>query len=542
MASIFNNFLKQVATGDQIRDFRHASRLFVDNNYALSPKHSWLFHVFIDVNPEVSRINDTNSLREHGMLVKSAELPKFTVDTKTYNSYNRPNLVQTKIKYDSVTLTFHDDQSNVINSLWYDYYNYYYRDTDTGFGDPSGGVNPNYYAPHKYNPALPIMGNFGYTPRSYASSNQYIKSIQIYSLYQKKFSLFVLVNPMITAWNHGTHTNGENGILENSMTLSYESVLYGKGYVTQNTVKGFADLHYDKAPSPLTPAGGGTNSIMGPGGILNVVDEVVKDGIGQNYGAAAFKIFRGFQKNKNVNLAGLAKQELVNAGLDILNGKDPRNRFFFPTNGNRANSTIPTIGNNPNPNTSAIGKVLSNGNPLGTGLAAGGAVLAAVGNPKVGAAVAISGLLVNSAGLAKGAPLNQVVQVDPNGQVQSAVPAPNPSFFGSVLAFLQKQRSAKVTEQNRNESQASNFTGDSGLSTLNSQIRNSPVFQTGTNLNLTPLNTASAFQLTPNLGSLIPANNVVAAGEAEAAITSGNPQTLTDSDYISPKNNTPITI
>ena len=542
MASIFNNFLKQVATGDQIRDFRHASRLFVDNNYALSPKQSWLFHVFIDVNPEVSRINDTNSLREHGMLVKSADLPKFTVDTKTYNSYNRPNLVQTKVKYDSVVLTFHDDQSNVINSLWYDYYNYYYRDTDTGFGDPSGGVNPNYYAPHKYNPALPIMGSFGYTPRSFASSNQYIKSIQIYSLYQKKFSLFVLVNPMITAWSHGTHTNGDNGILENSMTLSYESVLYGKGYVTQNTVKGFADLHYDKAPSPLTPAGGGTNSIMGPGGILNVVDEVVKDGIGQNYGAAAFKIFRGFQKNKNVDLAGLAKKELVTAGLDILNGKDPRNRFYFPNNGNRANSTIPTIGNNPNPNTSAIGKVLSNGNPLGTGLAAGGAVLAAVGNPKVGAAVAISGLLVNASGLAKGAPLNQVVKVDPNGQVQSAQPAPNPSFFGSVLAFLQKQRSAKVTEQNRNESQASNFTGDSGLSALNSQIRNSPVFQTGTNLSLAPLTTASAFQLTPNLGSLIPANNVVAASEAETAITSGNPQTLTDSDYISPKNNTPITI
>ena len=542
MSSIFNNFLKQVATGDQIRDFRHASRLFVDNNYALSPKQSWLFHVFIDVNPEVSRINDTNSLREHGMLVKSADLPKFTVDTKTYNSYNRPNLVQTKVKYDSVVLTFHDDQSNVINSLWYDYYNYYYRDTDTGFGDPSGGVNPNYYAPHKYNPALPIMGSFGYTPRSFASSNQYIKSIQIYSLYQKKFSLFVLVNPMITAWSHGTHTNGDNGILENSMTLSYESVLYGKGYVTQNTVKGFADLHYDKAPSPLTPAGGGTNSIMGPGGILNVVDEVVKDGIGQNYGAAAFKIFRGFQKNKNVDLAGLAKKELVTAGLDILNGKDPRNRFYFPNNGNRANSTIPTIGNNPNPNTSAIGKVLSNGNPLGTGLAAGGAVLAAVGNPKVGAAVAISGLLVNASGLAKGAPLNQVVKVDPNGQVQSAQPAPNPSFFGSVLAFLQKQRSAKVTEQNRNESQASNFTGDSGLSALNSQIRNSPVFQTGTNLSLAPLTTASAFQLTPNLGSLIPANNVVAASEAETAITSGNPQTLTDSDYISPKNNTPITI
>lgn len=540
MSSIFNSFLKQVATGDQIRDWKHATRLFVDNNYALSPKQSWLFHVFIDVNPEVSRIKDSNALREHGMLVKSAELPKFSVDSKTYNNYNRPNIVQTKIKYDPITLTFHDDQSNVVNALWYDYYNYYYRDTDTGFGDPSGGVNPSYYAPHKYNSATPILGSFGYTPRSYANSNQYIKSIQIYSLYQKKFSLFVLINPIITSWNHGNHINGDNGILENQMTISYESVLYGKGYVTQNTVKGFADLHYDKAPSPLTPAGGGTNSILGPGGILNAVDDIVKDGSSGNFGAAAFKIFRGFEKNKNVNLSGLAKQELVNAGIDILNGKDPRDRFFFPSNGNRANQVIPSVGNSPAGNTSAVGKIFSNGTSLGGALTAGGAVLAAVGNPKVGAAVAISGLLVNSAGKAKGAPLNQVVQVDATGEVTSSTATPTASYYGSVLAYLQKQRQAKVDEQERINSQATVNTGDSGLSELNSQIRNSPVFQTGTNLSLQPLTGATTLNLTPNVGSLIPANDVVAAKEAESAITSGNPQQLTDSDYIPPKDNYPI--
>ncbi len=541
MASIFNSFLKQVATGDQVKDWKHATRLFVDNNYSLSPKQSWLFHVFVDINPEVSRIKDTNALREHGMLVKTAELPRFNIDSKTYNSYNRPNLVQTKIKFEPISITFHDDQSNVINSLWYDYYNYYYRDSDTGFGDTSGGVNPGYFAPHKYNTlSSGIRGNFGYTPRSFGTSTQYIRSIQIYSLHQKKFSLFVLINPMIVGWNHGSHTNGDNGILENQMTISYESILYGKGYVSQSTVKGFADLHYDKSPSPLTSAGGGTNSIMGPGGILNTIDDIVKDGGAGNFGAAAFKIVRGYQKNKNINFSGLAKQELISVGTDILNGKDPRDRFFFPNNGNRANQIIPTVGNNPNNSPSIISKVFSNGTSVGGALLGGGAALAAIGNPAVGGAVALTGLVVNAANQVVGSSLNRVVKVDQTGQVQESISQPNPSYYSSVLAYLQKQREAKVAEQQRLDSQGQELTTDSGLSELNSQIRSSPIFQTGTNLSINALSGANALGITPNARTIIPPNDTVAAKEAEVSIVSGNPQTLTDEGYIPPSNNYPI--
>ena len=44
------------------------------------------------------------------------------------NQYNRKRINQTKIQYDPVDITFHDDSGNVISSLWYRYYTYYYLD------------------------------------------------------------------------------------------------------------------------------------------------------------------------------------------------------------------------------------------------------------------------------------------------------------------------------------------------------------------------------------------------------------------------------
>ena len=118
MPNIFDGFLKQVVSGDQIKDRQHAARLFVDNNFRLAPKSDWIFHVFFDLDLSLSNIKDTMKLVEHGMLVKSVDLPKFSVQAKTFNEYNRPNVVQTKITYNDINITFHDDQANVVRGLW----------------------------------------------------------------------------------------------------------------------------------------------------------------------------------------------------------------------------------------------------------------------------------------------------------------------------------------------------------------------------------------------------------------------------------------
>ena len=180
--SLVDQFLKQLGTGSNVRDYQHASKLFVSDNYRLAPKYSWLFYVSFDLDPTISQFGTAKSqqLLEAGMMVKSAQLPKFTIDTKTMNAYNRVNIVQNKVKYDPIQIEFHDDSADVVRDFWYNYYHYYYRDADLGFADKAGLVNQNYYLPTKYGDRT--NNNFGYTPRNYSvfTNNlvqQYIKSI-----------------------------------------------------------------------------------------------------------------------------------------------------------------------------------------------------------------------------------------------------------------------------------------------------------------------------------------------------------------------------
>ena len=354
-----NSFLKEVFTGDNIHDFAHASRAFTSNNYQLAPKYSFLFYVRIMVNPRYSQFPDSRR-HEIGVLCKSVGLPKFTIDTKTLNAYNRPNIVQTKIKYEPVTFKFHDDNNDTIREFWYDYYSFYYRDSDYDELTYSGA--------HKYRNRTATL--WGLTnrnremdmrfPQSDGSDNtNYIKSISIFSFHQKRFSETVLINPTITQFQHGDHQmSGNDGIMENSMTVAYETVKYRKGYVTPNN---FSDmlLHYDTSPSPLTPAGGGTTSIVGPGGAVETVGEVIDDLANGNFGAAIFKGGRMLQNFKGKDLGAIAKGELFEVGKDILRGNNPLSKVSVPS--------ISGI---------ASGSGASSGNSLGTTLLAAGGIAA----------------------------------------------------------------------------------------------------------------------------------------------------------------------
>lgn len=322
----FNQFLKELGTGTSLKDFRHAARLFIDDNYRLSPKYSWLFHVSFDLNLNTQL--DRDRILEIGMLVKSVSLPRFSIDNKVMNAYNRPNIVQTKIKYDPVTITFHDDSADVVRSFWYDYMSLYYRDSDYTLAA--------YKAPYKYE--IPQQANdWGYqvAPDRYSTYGQperMINAIRLYSLHQKKFTEYILINPTITSFQHGQHAASDQGTLEHQMTLSYETVLYSYGYVQAGGNTDFATLHYDRSPSPLTPEGGGTQSILGPGGLVDSIDSVEHQ-LGQgNLLGAGLTAFRAFSNFKGASLGAMAGAELKQIGTDIfMNGYNPLNRLQIPT-------------------------------------------------------------------------------------------------------------------------------------------------------------------------------------------------------------------
>jgi hypothetical protein len=342
--SVINDILHGVGTGPSVRDFQHANKIFVSNAYALAPKYSFLFHVAFDINSSLSRLPNLEKI-QLGMLVKSVSLPKYSIDTKTMNAYNRPNIVQTKIKYDPVQITFHDDNSDVVRDFWYDYMSHYYRDSD---------YSPTMYQqPTKYNPQQ--NEHWGYQPAKYGTNGtveRLLNYIKIYSLHQKRFTEYVLVNPTITSFQHGQHVQGQGEFLENTMSVNFETVLYNYGTIkVGGEPDGFATLLYDKVPSPLTPAGGGTTSLLGQGGLLDAANGIGKslapnaDGTFNPAGAlqAGITGLRAFNNIKNQNVLGMAGQELKTIGLGILKGDtNTLNRLSLPKAGsaNGTNSKI----------------------------------------------------------------------------------------------------------------------------------------------------------------------------------------------------------
>jgi len=276
-------------------DRNHASKIFVANNFGLSPKYGWLFHVAFDLNPEIARIPNDDILKM-GFVVKSAALPKFTVETKTLNAYNRVDIVQTKVKYDSVTIKFHDDNLDVVRNFWYDYYSYYYRDSDWN--------DSIYSAPTKYSERQ--QQTWGYTPRQTPASSpatqQFLNAIRIYSLHNKKFAEYTLINPTITQFQHGEHAQGGDvGTLENTMTVQYQAVKYQYGQVSEDTVTGFATLMYDNRSSPM--------------GTTDITDRTVHD---MNAGLTGLP---GIINNlKNINGTAILGGALSSVGSGLLTG------------------------------------------------------------------------------------------------------------------------------------------------------------------------------------------------------------------------------
>lgn len=215
-----------------LRDYAHASKVFRSNNFELTPKYKWLFHVNFVTNPGIA---DAGKL---SYLVRSVELPKFTPTVKDMNQYNRRIWAQTQIKYDPVSIKFNDDNVNNIRTFWQKYYNYYYRD-----GTYDSGV---YNNDDRYQ---------GRNASQWGLDNNitvdYLEKIEIYSLYGKEASKITLWSPIISNFVHDQHDNYDyQGLMEATMSIHYTAVTYDKGKAAGIT--GFGDPeHYDDSQSPL---------------------------------------------------------------------------------------------------------------------------------------------------------------------------------------------------------------------------------------------------------------------------------------------------
>lgn len=383
MPDAVRKFVNDVAGGffgnDYLRDFTHASKTFRSKLYGNAPKFKFLFHVYFNINTSFLTLRDNGGAQvrdqNFGILVKSIKLPSYTFATHELNQYNRKRIVQTKIKYDPIDITFHDDNDNFITSLWYRYYTYYYGDainSKVAFSGSRGGQPPQQqkgggnkspatgymYDPRtQYSDKISDPGSWGYigennnSAQATLSKPPFFNNITVYGFNRHDWISYTLVNPIITRFGHDTYNYDESaGIMSNVMSVDYETVLYNQGNLdgekSENVVTGFGSpANYDKRLSPISTPGSNSN-VLGKFGLVNSAGGAVNDLLAGNVIGGvktAGAVYNGF---KNINLKQTLKAEVTTALQNSLQGTDnnKRNNLFVIPKYGATPSNIGTAG------------------------------------------------------------------------------------------------------------------------------------------------------------------------------------------------------
>jgi len=371
MSSFGQDFLKGFTATNSLRDYTHASKTFRTNAYELKPRFKFLFHVQFTLNVEEiqalknSKIFGPTQISTLSLAVKTVDLPKYNIDVATLNQYNRKRLVQTKINYEPVNVTFHDDGGDNIREMWYQYYSYYYKDpaqqyisnAPTSYGtvgnvtNKQNGFSYNNRDIYSQN-RIGSVNDWGFIGENFMDGTStasgkppFFKDIQIIGFDQHKYARYILINPLITNWNHDTYDYSQgNGTMQHTMTIRYETVKYFNGGLGKPDVNvNWPDYaHYDNIPSPLARAGS-TASIFGQGGLLSTGEGILADlesGSVAGLIGAAQKAGAAYNTFKGKNLRSIVESEAVSLGKQTIGQYGPNatravinkaDGWFFPT-------------------------------------------------------------------------------------------------------------------------------------------------------------------------------------------------------------------
>ena len=230
-----------------LRDQEHAAKLFNTDQFRLAPKFDFLFHVSFGIN--ITALKSTDLVQRYGseinMLVKSIDLPTFTVTVDTVNQYNRKKNIQSTHSIGEFAVVFHDDNMGLINQLWQNYYSYYFADSNSA--KSQGAYDRNATKSSSY-----ITTPYGLDNNSTAPFFNYIK---IYQMARHEYVCYTLVNPIISSWAHRKMDYFSNKTHDNDMKIKAEAVTYSADTFGANPPEGIDMSHYDFTPSPLSGTG-----------------------------------------------------------------------------------------------------------------------------------------------------------------------------------------------------------------------------------------------------------------------------------------------
>lgn len=255
-------FINYLNSGEVVlKDYRHASRLYRDGNFALAPKLGFLYFVVFNINENaILDKSFTVDKGKVGFLAKKIDLPKFQIKNEKLNQYNRKTVIHTSLNYTPVNISFHDDNSDVINRMWINYYKNYF--VDSNYGDINSGAAAGEFRPAAYTDTQYGPNNNAYGIYNNSVLEPFFKNIEIYHLSRGWFTKYTIINPKISEWRHDSLSQSETTkLLENSMTIDYENVFYELGEITEGEDSGtFTTQYYDNVGSPYKFSDNNSNS------------------------------------------------------------------------------------------------------------------------------------------------------------------------------------------------------------------------------------------------------------------------------------------
>lgn len=341
--SFFDNLSRYDSAKGNLGDYQHAARLYIDNNMRLAPKFKYLYHIVFNVNPyaqERSPLIQNIDKRELNVLARSADLPRYNLQTETLNQYNRKKIIHTGIQYTPLNLEFHDDNAGLTTLFWEAYLRYYYTDSNyternadntprisyDAFAKSINGINSS-YGPSE-------IQNYKFGLDRAAKKQSFFSSIQIFQMHPQNarstYTSVTLINPYISNFDHDQVSQENSELSINRMTIAYEAVQYNRGFTKESTSPtGFAETHYDKIPSPLAQENiGSLVASSAPGNILGALNSIpdLKTGNYQNRNTVQQTRFYQNQKDQNFQnaarlglLAGATAVALGNINFPITN-------------------------------------------------------------------------------------------------------------------------------------------------------------------------------------------------------------------------------
>ena len=223
-----------------LRDYHHAAKTFTSEpGYEKLPYSGFLFHVNISFNSVAAGARI--SPKDISVLIKAADLPEVQFETETLNQYNRKRIINKRVIYQPIQLTFHDDVANNVRNMWIAYNQYYSAD--------SNYININTWQLDNVYQIDPLVRNYGLDN---GSTVPFINKIEIYSMGNHQYSKMLLVNPVINSAKFSEHEYTDSKIMETVLTVEYENIIYSTG--TTDEIPGFGNENvenYDQTPSSL---------------------------------------------------------------------------------------------------------------------------------------------------------------------------------------------------------------------------------------------------------------------------------------------------